>query len=479
MGGRVTVQTTSGPVTGSAGYQFLGIPYGTAKRFQTARQAAWSTPKDCTKYGNMALQPNFLGKKPPQIGLKIAGSEDCLNLNIWTPSIDAGSKLPVVIYVHGGAFQTGSNCDPERRGDRFARDTPMMFVSVNYRLGVLGGLYLADLLGEEYRDSGSNSVLDILLAVRWVKDNAAAFGGDPENITLMGISAGAKGIGALMTLEESGSLFSKVILESGAVQAFRSRDAAKELRDRYMTYLEGASLQELLSLPAEKLIEAQAKFCDRNGSVAFFGPVLDGVIFQDEWLTRWENGRVWKGKALIGSGFHEMRDLAEQPDFCENPVPVLQDLFGGNADTVCKFHDSGVSWTRTLSDAMYRSASDRLAARLTANGDDVWVYSFDFPPARHGMGFHFMMRQESAPFCQVPEQELPDARRTAELMNRCARNFIACGDPDSLHDLGWQTINAGSQSKLCFGRQLTERPFHGDSLTGMPEYTYCERSVQK
>ena len=480
MNQEVTVQTTSGPVIGLMGYQFLGVPYGTAKRFQTAQLASWSEPKRCTEYGSAALQPNFLGKRMTGVELHLTGSEDCLNLNIWTPSLEADRKLPVVIYVHGGAFQTGSNSNPERSGDRFAKDTPMVFVSVNYRLGVLGGLYLADLLGEEYRDSGSNSVLDVLLAIRWVKANAAAFGGDPENITLMGISAGAKSIGALMTMEESNSLFSKVVLESGAVQALRSTTAAKELRDRYMEHLKGTSPQDLPNLPVETLLEAQVEFCSRDGSTAFFGPVLDGTTFREDWLEHWEKGDTWKGSALIGSGLCEMRKLAEQPEFLKNPAPVLQDMFGGNAETLQKIYNStGTDWTKLLSDAMYRSASDRLARRLAKNGNPVWVYSFDYLPAHHGMGFHFIMGQESSPFCQVSEQELPNAKKTAAVMNQCVRDFICSGTPDPSGVLGWQAIANGGGDKLSFGPKITFRPFQGDSLAEIPEYTYSETGKKR
>ena len=427
----------------------------------------------------MAIQPNFLGKRKPGFDLHFVGSEDCLNLNIWTPSLKREAKLPVVIYIHGGAFQIGSNSNPERSGDRFAAGTPMVFVSVNYRLGVLGGLYLGDLLGEAYQDSGSNSALDVLAAIRWVKANAEAFGGDAENITLMGVSAGAKCIGALMTLEESSNLFSKVILESGATQALRSTTAAIELRDRYISYLEEQEPQALLHMPVEKLLRAQVEFCNRDGSTAFFGLVLDGTTFQEDWRERWESGISWKGRALLGSNLHEMHGLAEQPEFLKDPIPVLRDLFGGNACTLLQAHQrDGVDWTKLLSDAMYRSAIDQLAQRLSQSGNPVWVYSFDYPPAHHGMGFHFIMQQESTSFCCVPESEQPAAKKTAELMNQCMCEFICCGNPDPEQVWGWQPISAGSKSKLSFGPQITLRPFHGDSLERMPEYTYCELNTQ-
>lgn len=477
MNQTVTVQTTSGPVTGLPGYRFLGIPYGETRRFLPARPVSWTAPKDCTRYGPQALQPNFLGRNREGLPFQAVGSEDCLNLNIWTPSIRADSRLPVVIYVHGGAFQTGFNNQPERSGDRFAGESPMVFVSVNYRLGVFGGLYLADRLGEDYRDSGSNSVLDVLLAVRWVKANAPAFGGDPERITMLGISAGAKCISALMLLPESRKLFSQVVLESGATQTLRTPAAAAELRERYLSYLPKASLRQQLSLPAETLLAAQAAFCDREGSVSFFGPILDGITFPEDWLERWSAGEAWKGRAVVGNGLHELCGLAQNASFLQNTSPVLENLFGGGAGAVENFQRaSGLAWDKVLSDGVYRSAGDALARRLAQADNPVWVYSFDFPPAIHGMGFHFIMRQENAPFCRVSREDLPSARAVAAAMNRCVRDFICRGDPDPEGKLGWRAISPYGGEKLCFGKTLGLRPFPGDSLPGMPEYTYSPRT---
>lgn len=469
----IIVQTTSGLVSGVSGYRFLGIPYGTARRFQRAEPARWHGTKSCIQYAAKSAQPNFLGKKPDGLEFKLVGQEDSLNLNLWTPSLEADSKLPVVIYLHGGAFQTGSNSQPERAGDRFAGENRMVFISVSYRLGVLGGLYLADCLGSQYRDSGSNAALDILLAIRWVKANAAVFGGDPENITLLGVSAGAKCIGALMTLEESSELFSKVILESGAMQAFRTVDTAREVRRRYLSFLPGKTPFALLKLPVGELIRAQAEFCNCEGATNFFGPVLDDIVFRNDWTVRLENGLGWKGKAVIGSGRSELCRLVQKRAFRDEPETVLRNLFGANAGAVRERFECGEgTWEKVLSDAMYRSPSDRLAERLLAGGSSVWVYSFEFPPACHGMGFHFMMRQESSPYCKVPVNEMASAAGAAAVIKRCVCQFILNGDPDPEGTLCWEPFSDQSKDKLCFGRTISHCAFEGDSLKNMPEYTY-------
>lgn len=470
----MTVQTSSGPVRGREGYRFLGIPYGKAGRFRPAEKARWDDTLCATQFRSRSAQPNALGKWPEGLPFSLVGSEDCLNLNVWTPTLSPEAKLPVVIYVHGGAFQVGGNDVPERAGDRFMGDTPMVFVSVNYRLGVLGSLYLADRLGEDYADSGNLAELDVLLAIRWVKENAAAFGGDPERICMMGISAGAKLIGALMTLPEADGLFSRVILESGAQQAFRDTRTASRVTERFLRCAGVGEARELLELSTEQLVRAQARLCDCVGSTAFFGPVLDGRTFSADWLCRWEAGGCWRGEALVGSGRCELIRTAESEAFRENGDGILSELFGDRAEEVRQIvAAAGADWTKGLSDAMYRTPSDVMARQLAAGGDRVWVYSFDFPPAHHGMGFHFLMKQPEASYCRVPEEEMDAARSLSERMNAAARAFITRGDPDPDGALSWGTLSEkGGGEKLVFAKEIGKRPFAADSLSFRCPYTY-------
>ena len=470
----VTVKTSSGSICGHKGYRVLGIPYGYAKRFQPAHKARWEGVRDCFSYGSRSAQPNALGKWPEGLLFSLIGSEDCLNLNVWTPTLDAEAGLPVVIYVHGGAFQVGGNDDPGRAGDRFMGDTPMVFVSVNYRLGVLGNLYLADRLGEEYADAGNLAELDVLLAIRWMRENAAVFGGDPNKITMFGISAGAKCIGALMTLPEADGLFSKVILESGAQQALRDTRTASAVTERFLYKAGLFKASELLTMPTDSLIRAQADFCNCVGSTAFFGPVLDGRTFDQDWKTRWENGRSWKGEALIGSGRTELIHLAESEAFQKASESILAELFGARAAEVRDTCQAvGIDWTHGLSDAMYRSASDAMASQLSRSGDRVWVYSFDYLSAHHGMGFHFIMRQQDAPYCRVPESERETAAKLSATMNRAVRAFIENGDPDVTGEYAWKPLSAkGEGEKLAFGKEIQKRSFAGDSLLFPGTYTY-------
>lgn len=460
-----TVILPCGMVTGnrtSWGYEFLGIPYGRAERFCPPRPVTWEGEQDCTAYGAPSLQPNFLGVCPAGMELSVVGSEDCLFLNVWTKHLSAEEKRtetarrPVVIYVHGGGFQVGSGGDPGRSGEKFVAERDFVFVSVNYRLGVLGFLR-----PEKGAYSWNNGARDVLLAVQWVRDNISVFGGDPENITLLGISAGAKILGSLLTRPEIQASCRKVILESGAMQSFRDCHTAETVWKEYCAYLpEGKMIGEL---SGEEIVRAQAAFCDREGSTCFFGPVCDEEFFFSNWEERWEQGQAWRGAAILGSGKREMAGQAGSEQFRRDPDPILFNLFGDNGRLArAKYEElpeGEESWIRVLSDFMYRSYTDALAEKLCQEDNPVWVYSFEFLPARHGMGFHFLMNQWDRETLGVAPERLPEAEQLAARMRREIRDFIETGRPGE----EWKPY--GGVNKRIYDNQIRMERREEDSLT--------------
>jgi carboxylesterase type B len=228
MGNALLAVTESGMVSGV--YErgmavFKGIPYAEPpvgkRRFKPpVPRARWEGVYQAHAYGPRAIQQN-----------REAGhsySEDCLNLNIWTPAADNG-KRPVIFFIHGGGHVEGSNSDGFAVGQGLLRGREAVMVSVNYRLGALGYLYLGELLGDAYATSGNNGLLDQLLALQWVRKNIAAFGGDPDRITLMGHSAGAKSVAALMVTPGALGLYRQAIIQSGGPQCVRDQVTAAQL----------------------------------------------------------------------------------------------------------------------------------------------------------------------------------------------------------------------------------------------------------
>ncbi|WP_431307589.1 carboxylesterase/lipase family protein [Brevundimonas denitrificans] len=269
------IGTGAGPVrlhSGGSGavWTALGIPYGAdtgPRRFQPPdRPAPWSDP----------LASDAFGPASPQRGGEPNQSEDCLRLNVWTPAPDAGRR-PVIVYIHGGAYATGSGSSPLTNGARLAAKGDVVVVTVNHRLGPLGYASLARLT-PGFEDSGNLGQLDLVFALQWVRDNIAAFGGDPACVTLVGQSGGGAKIATLMAMPAAAGLFHRAVTMSGQqVTASGPLNATR----RAEGWLEALGLtsdriEEVRTLPVERLVEASAATDPILGGSLYFGPVLDG-----------------------------------------------------------------------------------------------------------------------------------------------------------------------------------------------------------
>ena len=272
----VVAQTQFGPVRLSPDGPVLsakGIPYGTdttGRRFQPAVQPErWTNILDATDYGPASPQR---GGEPNQ-------SEDCLRLNVWTPEVHSGSR-PVIVYIHGGAYSTGSGSSPLTDGARLAAKGDVVVVTLNHRLGPLGYASLARLSGftREFRDSGNVGQMDLLLALGWVRSNITAFGGDPRSVTLVGQSGGGAKIATLMAMPAAVGLFQRAVTMSGQqVTASGPLNATR----RAEVWLDALGLtpdriDEVRTMPVERLIEAAGATDPILGGSLYFGPVLDG-----------------------------------------------------------------------------------------------------------------------------------------------------------------------------------------------------------
>jgi para-nitrobenzyl esterase len=265
--------TVSGEVTGvreDGVAVFRGVPYGADTGPGRLRPpmppAPWRDPRPCLAYGSASPQR---GGEPNQ-------SEDCLRLNIWTPAVDAGRR-PVIVYIHGGAYATGSGSSPLTDGARLAARGDVVVATVNHRLGPLGYASLAR-LAPGFEDSGNLGQLDLVLALQWVRDNIAAFGGDPGCVTVVGQSGGGAKIATLMAMPAAAGLFHRAVTMSGQqVTASGPLNATR----RAEVWLEAMGLtpdrvEAVRTLPVERLIEAAGATDPILGGSLYFGPVLDG-----------------------------------------------------------------------------------------------------------------------------------------------------------------------------------------------------------
>jgi len=263
------VTTTVGRVRGVREHGlavFRGIRYGHAERFRAPAPAPSSR--------NVIAAESF-GPSAPQRGDRYRPqSEDCLYLNVWTPEARPARRRPVMVYFHGGAYSSGSVADPLNDGRHLAARGDVVVVTVNHRLNALGYLYLAR-IDPRFADSGNLGQLDLILALRWIRDNIAGFGGDPGQVMVFGQSGGGAKIATLMGTPAAAGLFHRAATMSGQ-QVTASGPLNATARTRAFMAAAGAdSAEALLALPVEALVESLAATDPVLGGSVYFGPVLD------------------------------------------------------------------------------------------------------------------------------------------------------------------------------------------------------------
>ncbi len=273
---------------------FRGIPYAGsvsgASRFKAAPlPEPWTGVRDATKLGAPSPQPGRTAR-----GNEPAPAEDCLFLNIWTPATD-GARRPVMFYSHGGGFTTGSGGSSYQDGGNLAKTFDVVVVATNHRLGLMGYLYLGELGGEEYADSGNQGMLDIRDGLRWVHENIANFGGDPDTVMIFGESGGGAKTSCLYAMPSAAPYFNKASIESGPGIRMLPKDVAAETTMLLLQKLgiNKSEWRKLHEVPVDQLVGVQGSLAQGGGPLTMtggrrgmgggtrpggFGPVVDGRI---------------------------------------------------------------------------------------------------------------------------------------------------------------------------------------------------------
>lgn len=293
----VTVDTVEGRLRGRREgdlVTFKGIPYAEPSvgkgRFLAARALKpWKGVRDALQWGHPALQEpgKVFGVGEP------APDEDCLVLNIWTPAVNDGRQRPVMFYCHGGGFSVGSGASILQDGSNLAREYDVVVVQSNHRLGIMGYLYLADVLGEPYAASANAGMLDIVSALAWTQRNIAAFGGDPGNVMVWGESGGGAKTSCIYAMPSATKYFHKASIESGPGVRMTDRETAARTTHWVLDQLglAKADARKLLDVPAARLLALQmnpppgGSLGPRGGrrgigasGMGGFSPVVDGLV---------------------------------------------------------------------------------------------------------------------------------------------------------------------------------------------------------
>jgi para-nitrobenzyl esterase len=452
---------------GAAVRRFLGVPYAAApfgeNRFRPpAPVAAWTGVRDALEPGPTAPKPGYAPPFDTLLPEPVVPGEECLNLNVWSPADAAGA--PVLVWVHGGAFINGSNSVPVYDGATFARDG-VVLVSLNYRLGAEGFLLLPG-------GTPNLGLLDQLAGLRWVRENIAAFGGDPENVTVFGESAGAMSIGALLAMPASAGLFRRAILQSGAGHHALSSGTAARVAG-YAAEIAGVAVEELPTLPPERLVQVQqqlslqsqqnpdpARWGEITGNAMIYEPVVDGELLPDLPIRAVAAGSSSTVDLLVGSNRDEHRlflvptgTAAHATEALLGAVANAYRLPEGALDAYRALHPGapiGMVLADMMSDWFFRIPAIRLAE---AHGR-AHVYEFDWASpvldgqlgAAHAMELPFVfdtLDRSAALAGDAPPQELADE------MHRAWIAFATTGDP------GWE----------AYGEQRRVRRFGTDVET--------------
>ena len=365
--------------------RYLGIRYGRARRFLAPVAVAPSAE---------IVRAVDFGPACPQRGDRYAPqSEDCLTLNVWTPGADPQARRPVMVYFHGGAYSSGSVADPLNDGRHLAARGDVVVVTVNHRLNAFGYLYLAR-LDPRFPDSGNLGQLDLVLALEWIRRNIAAFGGDPDRVMVFGQSGGGAKIATLMGMPAAAGLFHRAATMSGQ-QVTASGPLNATARSRaYMAALGVETVDALLALPAEALVEGLAAADPILGGSIYFGPVLDM-----KWLVRhpfWPDANPQSNAIpmILGNTRDETRGFfgpdhpkiagLDWSNVAERLAPELR--IDVHPEWVVEqyrrlfpaFDAEQVFFAATTAGRSWRGQIEEAEARARA-GAPTWVYQLDFP----------------------------------------------------------------------------------------------------
>ncbi len=412
----MTATTTSGRLRGTTDdgvMVFRGIPYarppvGPLRFLPPQPPPPWNGVREATTFGPPALQAASAAS--PGQSVRSAQSEDCLTLNVWTPAADT-RRRPVLVWLHGGAFVIGAGSMPMYRGAALAARGDVVVVTVNYRLGVFGYLRGIDVCGEALPSTGNAGLQDQLAALAWVQAEIAAFGGDPGNVTVVGQSAGAVSISAMLAMPQARGLFHKAILQSGATNLLQTPATANRVMSRILADLGLAPHEagQLRELPAAQLLDVQERVTPRSRG-GFYRPVVDGTLIPADPLAAIAAGSAAGVPLLVGTNLEEERFfrrlepeaaaltddalLARLTDPRTN-AQVGDDVQFEAAAAVAVYREaraargeSGAApdlWVAMRSDRRFRVPAMRLAELHAAHTPQTYAYLFTWPsPAWDG-----------------------------------------------------------------------------------------------
>ncbi|MGI6153338.1 MAG: carboxylesterase/lipase family protein [Christensenellaceae bacterium] len=459
----VIVKTKNGSLRGfeqKGVLAYYGVPYAKAPvgalRFGKTQPAEdWQGVRDATKFGANAWQTRKL---------KWEMSEDCLFLNIWRPDTQK-TDLPVMFFIHGGSFATGAGSDPELNGANLAKNGEVVVVTINYRLNVLGFLDFS-FLDEAF--CPNCGLYDILEALKWTHENIGAFGGDKENITVFGQSAGAICASVLSVMPEARPYIAKVIMMSGGPTLLYKKDFYQKIAKKYMEFMEIRTGEELMSLPAEKLALRHKEFASYCGlGAGTFMVEVDGNLVREYPIPAAKKGEGREIPILIGTTREEMSFFFIRPVADMLDIRNIMDSGVGVEDDEVKesivrcYERYGKKGPAImLSDMVFRMASMWFAESYHEHAD-TWLYRFDYAtPAMKASRLH-AFHSSDMPFVFGNFREglarlmflfSLDKRKYMRVYREMQQDFVMFAKEGRL---AWEKVKNGKMTGKCYDEECT------------------------
>lgn len=473
-------------------YVFRGVPYaappvGELRWLSPQPVKAWDGVRPAREFGPIAPQNPMVGavilqEEQPQ-------DEDCLYLNIWTPGLD-DARRPVMVWVHGGAFIIGSGSEAMYRGGNLAAYGDVVLVTINYRLGALGFMNLDVITDGKIPATGDEGLLDQVAALAWVRENIAAFGGDPGNITVFGESAGGMSIGCLLAMPAARGKFEKAILESGAANTVSDLAEAADMSRKYLDVLglESDDVEKLRALPWKQLLKAQQVLGDElqktEHRITPFQPVVDGGVIPDIPITAIQNGSGRDVSVLAGTNLEEWKLFAiMEPGFSKmdesgmyarlNAIMPGEYVEGIAAAYRAAMEARGepatppAILTAIQTDIMFRMPVINLVEAQRENGQAAYNYLFTWKSpvmggalgACHALEIGFVFGQFDDTFCGTG----PEVEKLSRCMQDAWLAFVRTGDP-STDTIGRWPEYGKMRSTMLLGREcrVEDAPYEGE-----------------
>lgn len=494
------VETVSGRVAGYSEnntYIYKGIPYARAERFMPPKPVEhWSGVRSARAYGPTCPQATRAGWAVDELAYVFEwddgfADEDCLRLNIWTPGIDKEEKRPVMVWLHGGGYAAGSGQElPSYDGTNLSQSGDVVVVTLNHRLNVLGFLDLSA-FGEKYAHSGNAGLLDLVAALKWIQENIAAFGGDPDNVTIFGQSGGGGKVSNLLATPAANGLFHKAIIQSGSAirtmeSRFSRRIGAAILEE---LNLKGSQVDRLQTLPYRDLLDAGERAiakvrleADKEGNSPFiFGwaPTVDGNILPVHPFTPHSPRQSKDIPLLIGSTLHEMMQRSLDSSLSDASFVTiekeLQNKYGDSVDAFRKAFREAYPDHKPADlldvDLTYRSLSVQQAKlKVLQGGAPVYMYLFTWESpvldgalrSSHCMELPFVFDNVYEARHMTGGGE--DAELLAKRMSSAWLNFARTGDPNVEELPLWEPYTTEEGATMIFDNHCVIRKNHDKEL---------------